>query len=112
VVVLRRSPFSSGRDEEGLRVAVGLTMMNPNVAVLLLDAAAWLATDLSPAAIGHGDLAKHWDTLGDVGVERFVERESLAAQGIAADEVRPGVAVRSRAESADLLAEADAVVVY
>lgn len=112
VVVVRHSPFNTARDEEALRVAVGLTIANPDPAVLLLDDAVWLALPLAPEVIDRPHVRKHWETLADLGVRRLVERESLDERGIAPARLVAGVQTLSRAEVADLLAVAEAVLVY
>jgi sulfur relay (sulfurtransferase) DsrF/TusC family protein len=112
VVVVRHSPFNTARDEEALRVAVGLTIANPDPAVLLLDDAVWLALPLAPEAIDRPQVRKHWETLADLGLRRLAERESLRERGITPERLAAGVETVSRSEVADLLAVADAVLVY
>jgi sulfur relay (sulfurtransferase) DsrF/TusC family protein len=112
LVVLRRSPFNTGASEEGLRVAVGLTIANPRVGVLLVDDAAWLATGFAPAAVDRPDLAKHWQMLGQLGVWRGVERESLAERGIAEAALAGDVEIVARGEVAELLASTGKTIVH
>ncbi|MDA8217836.1 MAG: DsrE family protein [Dehalococcoidales bacterium] len=112
VVVLRDGPLNSGRDEEGLRVAIGLTLANPQVTVLLLDQAVWLSVPLAVAEIERPSLGTNWETLGLMGIRRLSERESLIERGLDPTEVLAGVEVVSRAEAAGVLAEADVVLVY
>ncbi len=93
-------------------MAVGLTAVNPQVVVLLLDAAAALARRHDAQEPGRQGGAKHWQALAELGVPRFVEAESLAEQGVAAAELSSGVGILTRAEVSSLLAEVAAVLVY
>ncbi len=111
LVVLRHAPAHSERNAEALRVAVGLTIANPQVAVLLLDGAAALARAHAIREGGRQDIVKHWQALAELGVARFVEAESLLEQGIAPAEVSTAVKLLTRADVGSLLAEA-VVLVY
>ncbi len=111
VVALRRSPWESGSAEEGLRVAIGLTILHPRVDVLLLADAVSLALPERPAGGSQG-WERHWRTLGELGQRRLVEHESLAARGADAEAVSRGAEVVPRAYVDRLLLEAVVVAVF
>ncbi|MHB1131929.1 MAG: DsrE family protein [Chloroflexota bacterium] len=112
LAVLRRPRSDYDLTEEGLRVAVGLTTANPDVTVLLLDGAAWLATLPASAVEGQHGLELHWETLSVLGIRRLVERESLAMIGLESSSVIEGVEVVERAAVAELITAFPSVLVY
>ena len=101
---LRESPVPGGRTEEGLRVAVGLTIANPNLTVLLLESSTALVRE-SFDWTGRAEMEKHWRTLSELGVRVVAERESLEGPARGAEAWPP-------ARVAALLAEAAVVVSY
>jgi sulfur relay (sulfurtransferase) DsrF/TusC family protein len=111
LVVVRRSPLAVEAAEEGLRIAVGLTLAVAEVAVLLVDEAVALA---APTLVSgpRKDAYRHWQTLGELGVRRMIERESLADHGLAIPSTAGGIEVVARGEVAPLLADAESVVVF
>lgn len=109
---MRRPLSDTACNEEGLRVAVGLTTANPDVTVLLLDGAACLATLPTTITDEQQGMYLYWETLAVLGVRRLVERESLAEVGIDGKALAEGVEVLVRAEVPALLADYDQVLVY
>ena len=112
LAVLRRPRQELALTEEGLRVAVGLTTANPDVTVLLLDGAAWLAGLPALAPLGQHGLELHWETLAELGIRRLVERESLYAAGLGPDDVIAGVEVIAGDTVAGFLTNFKSVLVY
>ena len=93
-------------------MSVGLTLADNDISVLLLDAAAWLATPLSPQKIDSAEIKKHVDTLLMLKMRVKVEKESLERNGIATSEVAHGIEVVEAVEIAREIAEAQATVVF
>ncbi|MCL4466242.1 MAG: DsrE family protein [Chloroflexi bacterium] len=112
LAVLRRPLDQITNNEEGLRVAVGLTTANADVTVLLLDGAACLATLPNAVSEEQQGIHLYWETLADLGVRRLVERESLSEMGLDPEAVADGVTLVSRADVPGLLALGDPVLVY
>lgn len=100
------------KDAEALRQAVGLTLADNQVTVLLLDEAAFLATPVAPEVIEGGDIKKPIDTLLMLKGRVLVERESLARFGLLEEAVVPGVRVVDQAQVAQEITQADAVIVF
>lgn len=111
-VLVRRSPLNSLKNAEALRQAVGLTLADNRVTVMLVDAAAWLAVPLSPQVIGGGEIKKPLDTLAALRVPVLVEEESLQSWGIDPGQLRLGVQVVSREEVVSQLTAADVVICF
>ena len=109
-VIIDHSPLNTEKASEGLRMAVGQTMAENQVTVLLLDAGAWAGTFQRPDAVKGGDLKKPIDTLVLLKHRVWVEEESLQEYGISRERVLPGVAVVSRKQVEDELAASDAVI--
>jgi sulfur relay (sulfurtransferase) DsrF/TusC family protein len=110
LVVVRRSPLAAEEAAEGLRIAIGLTLGVSEVSVLLLDDAVGILAASASAA--PNDALRHWQTLGELGVRRFVERESLAERGLAPPTPTLAVEVVERGDVAQLLAKAESVAVF
>lgn len=110
VLVARRSPLNSVMAAESLRQAVGLTLADNDMAVVLMDAGAWLAVPLAPQVVEGEPIPKHLGTLLMLGVRVLVERESLEKFGIPEADVIRGIQVIPRQNLLSELAEAEAVV--
>ncbi|MDP2663152.1 MAG: DsrE family protein [Dehalococcoidia bacterium] len=109
-VIIDHSPLNTTRASEGLRMALGQTLADNQVRVLLLDAGAWAAIPLKPAAVSGGDFKKPIDTIIMLKHEVWVEEESLQELGIDRAQVLPGIKLASRRQVEQELAEAEAVI--
>lgn len=108
-MLVRRSG-GDPQTEEGLRVAVGLTLGPARLTVVLADGAVEL---LDPATVlREGGVRRHWSTLGELGVTRAVERESLRDRGFDPAHLGSGITLLSREQISQLLARADFVLVF
>ena len=110
VVIIDHSPLNTDKASEGLRMAVGQTMADNQITVLLLDAGVWAGTSLKPAMVKGGELKKHIDTLLLLKHQVWAEAESLGQFSIAPEQVLPGVKVASRRQVEQELADAEAVI--
>lgn len=112
LLLLRRTPLNSEMASEGLRQAVGLTLADNQVSVLLLDAAAWLAMPLSPEVVQGGEIRKHIEFLLLLEGEVKVEEESLARYGIDREKLLPGIQVINSKVVAAEIASAEATISF
>lgn len=109
-MIIDHSPLNTEKAAEGLRMAVGQTMADNHVVVLLLDAGAWAALPLKPVVVKGGELKKPIETIIMLKHEVWVEEESLAQFGISPDRVVPGIKVVTRRQVEQELADAGAVI--
>lgn len=111
-LVVRHSPMNSALAAEALRQGVGLTLVDNDLVVLLLDAGAWLAVPLSPGVIGGEPIRKHLETIQQLEAKVKVEKESLERFGIPPAEILPRVEIISRAEAVTEMTRAEATIVF
>lgn len=109
-VIIDRSPLNTEKVSEGLRMAVGQTMADNQVTVILLDAGAWASVALRPALVKAGELKKHIDTLVLLKHRVWVEEESLQQCGISRERLLPGIEVVPRKQVEEELAAVEAVI--
>jgi sulfur relay (sulfurtransferase) DsrF/TusC family protein len=112
LMLIRRSPLNSIKASEALRQSVGLTVADNDVAVILIDAAAWLSVPLSPETIGGGDIKKHLDTLPLLKARVMVEKQSLERYGIDPARVREEIEIIDRQDVVSEITEAQAVIPF
>lgn len=91
-LVVRCTPLNSVKAAEALRHAVGLTLADNQVTVILLDKAAFLAL---PQVVKGGEIRKHLDALSVLKARTKVERESLEQGGIGEQDIMSGIEVIS-----------------
>lgn len=109
-MIIDHSPLNTTRASEGLRMALGQTLADNQVRVLLLDAGAWAAIPLKPAVVNGGELKKHIDTIIMLKHEVWVEEESLEQLGIDRTQVLPGIRLASRRQVEQELADTEVVI--
>ena len=109
-IIIDHSPLNTEKASEGLRMAVGQTMADNQITVLLLDAGVWASAPMRPAAVKGGELKKHIDTLILLKHQVWAEEESLRQFGISRDQLLPGVEVVPRRQVEEELAAAEAVI--
>lgn len=112
VVLVRRPPLNSVKGAEALRQAVGLTLSDNEVSVILCDAGVWLGTPLSPDVIGGEPIAKHLDTLKLLRVEVLAEAESLEMLKMPRDRLREEIRIIRGDEVYRRLVEAETVIIF
>lgn len=111
-IIIDHSPLNTEKASEGLRMAVGQTMADNEVTVLLLDAGVWASVPLRPAVVKGGELKKHIDTLVLLKHRVWVEEESLQRYGISREQVLPGIEVVPRRQIEEELALSKAVIKF
>ena len=106
LVILKSRPHTTLNSYEALRVAIGLwehrvklLWMGEGVYSLLRDAA-------------HGLTEKFHRDLPELGIEPYVEGRALAARGLTAEDLIPGVEPVGDEEVAELLLDAEATLVF
>lgn len=109
-VVLRRVPVSSLRNSEALRMSVGLTLADNDVAVVFLGDGVYTLAALKPELLPSADVAKHLEALGMLGCRLVAEGEALEERELG--ELAWSVERLARGDIARMLAEAEAVIAY
>lgn len=111
-LIVKHSPMNSALAAEALRQGVGLTLVNNELVVLLLDAGAWLSVPLSPGVLAAEPIRKPIDTLFELEAHIKVERESMERFGIPQKEVIPNIEVISQAEVIAEMTIAEATIIF
>ncbi|MDP2727747.1 MAG: DsrE family protein [Dehalococcoidia bacterium] len=109
-IIIDHSPLNTEKVSEGLRMAVGQTLAENQVTIILLDAGVWASTPLRPATVKGGELKKHIDTIILLKHRVWVEEESLQRYGIGREQVLAGIEVVSRRQVEEELAASEAVI--
>lgn len=121
LIVLRHAPYERLDAAEAVRHLNGAAACGLDAALILLADGVYLAKAGQVAAAGWTDLAAALgQSLGNVaGAERargslavYVSAADLACRGLGPGELVPGCQVLGDAEAADLLARANATLVY
>jgi len=107
----RRSPWGSGHAAEMLEAVLIAGAFDQEVHLAFLDDGVFqLVAGQKPELLGRRPLEAGFAELADLDVEHvWVERESLAERGLAADQLTLKAAVIDRAAMTALLARMDAV---
>lgn len=109
-VIIRKSPFNTLRNSEGLRMSIGLTLRDNAVKVIFIDDGVYMLRRTNPTIVGSPEVKRHIETVRALGHELIAERESLEERGI--DSVDYQVDVRTRGEIAKILAQSAAIIAY
>ena len=109
-VVIRKSPFNTLRNSEGLRMSIGLTLRDNAVRVVFAEDGVYTLAATAPEAVASPEVKRHIETLPMLGHELIAEKESLEERGIV--NTRRKVGVQTRQEIARLIAESDVVIAY
>lgn len=109
-IIIRRPPLRTVKVSEALRVAVGQTLSDNDVTVVFTDDGVWAATPLKPEAIRGPELKKHIEALKMLGHRLIADEDALRNRGF--PPVMEGIEVKRREELFDLIAQAEAVLVF
>jgi sulfur relay (sulfurtransferase) DsrF/TusC family protein len=109
-VVIRQTPFNTGRNSEALRMTVGLTLADLGIAVIFQDDGVYTLLPTQPALIGALEIDKHLETLQLLNVRLIAERESLADRHLS--HLKWQVEHLGRREVAQLLGGSDAIICF
>lgn len=110
-VMVRSAPIGSVRASEALRSAVGTTMADDEVTLILAGDGVYCLLDNDPGLVDSLPIKKHLEALKVLGKTIIAEKESLDERGL--EDIEGKVAsIKTRAEVARLLIESDHVVVW
>ena len=112
--VNRRAPYGTIYALESLEVVLITATFDQDVSLAFLDDGVYeLVKGQDTQAIGIKNHSKTYRALDGYDVEKlYVERESLAARGLAESDLLVPVKVLSSAEMADLMAEQDVLLSF
>ncbi len=112
--VNRKPPYGSIYALESLEVVLIAATFDQDVSLVFIDDGVYeLVKGQDTAAIGIKNHSKTYRALEGYDVEKlYVERESMAARGLAEDDLIVPVEVLSSAEMAALMAEQDVVLSF
>jgi sulfur relay (sulfurtransferase) DsrF/TusC family protein len=108
VMLVRRAPLVSSATAEALRVAVGMTLGDHEVAVLYIDDGAGAAAELQPALTGSADISEALSLFGPCHVREAAESASLEQARVT--KVRQGVEIIDRPAALSLIGGADVLL--
>ena len=110
VIMVRTSPFSTVRVHEALRSAVGLTMGDDPLAIVFVEDGVYTLSTKSKCVLPGFDWTKHIEMIKELEFPVYVDKESADERGISEFNWEPEV--KTRAEIADILKDAKAVITY
>ncbi len=110
----RKAPYGTIYALEALEVVLITATLDQDVSLAFLDDGVYeLVKNQDTKGIGIKNHSKAYRALGDYDVEKlYVERESLAARGLAPSDLLVDVTVLSSAEMADLMTTQDVVLSF
>ena len=110
--VNRRAPYGTIYALECLEVVLVAAAFDQDVSVVFVDDGVWqLKKNQDTTAIGMKNFSKTYGALDDYDVEKiYVEKESLEARGLSADDLVIPVEVIGAADLRDIMAQQDVVI--
>ena len=106
-VLIRRTPFNTIRNIEGLRMSVGATLVDDEVTVIFIDEGVRHAGKLFPEMVGAKDITKELEMLKTLKCRLIAESEAAISRDI---ELLEDVELLSSEEIAEMIAEFDVVI--
>lgn len=110
--VNRKAPYGTIYALECLEVVLVAAAFDQDVSVVFLDDGVWqLKKGQDTTGIGMKNFSKTYGALDDYDVEKiFVEKESLEARGLTADDLVIPVEVIEAAKLSEIMAQQDVVI--
>ena len=110
--VNRRAPYGTIYALECLEVVLVAAAFDQDVSVVFLDDGVWqLKKNQDTTGIGMKNFSKTYGALDDYDVEKiYVEKESLAARGLTADDLVIPVEVLAADDLREVMAQQDVVI--
>jgi len=110
--VNRKAPYGTIYALESLEVVLVAAAFDQDVSVVFLDdGVCQLKKDQDTAGIGMKNFSKTYRALADYDVEKiYVEKESLEARGLSADDLVIPVEVMAAEDLRDIMAQQDVVI--
>ena len=113
VFLVQSAPHGTAAIPESQRSCLGLATMPFEMRYVLEGDAVWaLLPGQRPEAIGGHDALELVTQLADLDVALCVEKEALVTRGISEADLGPEFTTVTRAEIAEFIASADAVLTY
>lgn len=110
--VNRKAPYGTVYAVECLETVLIAAAFDQDVTVVFVDDGVYqLKKDQDTAAIGMKNFSRTYRALDDYDVEKlYVEKESLEARGLTADDLVVAVEVKSAAELREIMAAQDVIL--
>jgi tRNA 2-thiouridine synthesizing protein C len=114
MLVNRRAPHGTIYALEALEVALAAGAFDQDVSLVFVDDGVYqLIRRQNTQAIGLKDFARSYQALGDYGIDKFyVERESLQARSLSADDLMVPVSVVESQLLGELLEKQDVILSF
>ncbi|MDO9518510.1 MAG: DsrE family protein [Methanosarcinaceae archaeon] len=106
-VIIRRTPFNTIRNIEGLRMAVGATLRDDSVTVIFLDEGVRHAGQLHSGIVGAKDTSEEIEMLKMIAHSLVVDKDAAKARNV---ELLSGIEPISHDMIAELIADSDIVI--
>lgn len=106
-VIIRRTPFNSIRNIEGLRMAIGATLRDDSVTVMFLDEGVRHAGQLHSNIVGAKDTSEEIEMLKIISHSLVVDEDAAKSRNV---ELLSGIEPISYGMIVDLIADSDVVI--
>lgn len=110
VVLIRNAPVTTVKASEALRMALGLTLSDHQVAVLYMEDGAYGALDLRPEVIAQPGVRLSIEFFEGMKIRQWVERDAIEAWALPL--LRKDVEPIDRHGALDLVQKADVVISF
>lgn len=110
VFIIRTTPFNTIALPEAMRMAIGLTVQDNRVNILLIDDGVWNALKLAPHIIERPDIYESMDLFSVCGVRVFADEVSLGEREIS--EYESHIEKISRKDAYNLISSCDVVMSF
>ena len=110
VVMIRHAPLTTVQTSEALRMALGLTLSDHQVAVLYMEEGAYSALELRPEMIAQPGIQQSIEFFGGMKIRQWVERGVLETWAVPL--LRKDVEPIDRQGVLDLIQKADVVISF
>ena len=110
VFVIRTTPFNTVALSEAFRMAVGITVYDNKISILLIDDGVWNAMKLSSHFIGRPDVYESLELFSACGVSIYADETSLRDREISGHENH--IKKISRVEAFKLISGSDFIMSF
>ena len=106
-VIIRRTPFNTIRNIEGLRMAVGVTLRDDSVTVIFMDEGVRHAGQLHSGIVGAKDTSEEIEMLKMIAHSLVADEDAAKSRNV---ELLSGIEPISDNLIAELIADSDVVI--
>ena len=106
-VIIRRTPFNTIRNIEGLRMAVGVTLRDDSVTVIFMDEGVRHAGQLHSGIVGAKDTSEEIEMLKMIAHRLVADEDAAKSRNV---ELLSGIEPISDNLIAELIADSDVVI--